>query len=94
MTGAGTIKGRNLQRDGRAAVVVDDESPPYAFVLIDGTVIIDRDPDGLYRWARAISERYMGADRAEEYARRNAVPGEPLVRLRPTHIVAETGIAD
>lgn len=94
MTGADTVKGRNLQRDGRAALSVDDESPPYAFVLIEGTVTIDDDPEEMYRWALPISERYMGADRAEEYARRNAVPGELLVRLRPTNLVAETGIAD
>ena len=30
----------------------------------------------------------MGADRAEEYGERNGVPGELLVRLTPTRIVA------
>jgi hypothetical protein len=30
--------------------------------------------------------RYMGADRAAEYGRRNAVPGELVVRVRPTKI--------
>jgi hypothetical protein len=36
----------------------------------------------------------MGADKAEEFGRRNAVPGELLVRLRPDKIVALSGIAD
>jgi hypothetical protein len=36
----------------------------------------------------------MGEDRAEEFGRRNGVPGELLVRLRPTHIVAVADLAD
>jgi len=30
----------------------------------------------------------MGADRAEEFGRRNAVPGELVVRLHPSRVVA------
>jgi hypothetical protein len=36
----------------------------------------------------------MGEDLAEEYGRRNAVPGELLVRLTPERTVAEAGVAD
>jgi hypothetical protein len=36
----------------------------------------------------------MGAEQAEEFGRRNAVPGELLVRLVPEHVVALAGIAD
>ena len=35
------------------------------------------------RWATAIGGRYMGADRAEEFGRRNAVASELLVRVPP-----------
>ena len=38
--------------------------------------------------ATAIAARYMGPDRAEEVGKRNAVPGELLVRLRPTKVIA------
>jgi hypothetical protein len=48
----------------------------------------------MLRWATVIGGRYMGADRAEEFGRRNAVPEELLVRVTPTNIVAKTGIAD
>lgn len=94
MTGAGTVKGRNLQRTGHAALSVDAETPPYAFVLVEGEVTISDDPHLLMHWARRISERYMGPDRAEEYARRNAVPGELLIRVHPTNIVAQAAVAD
>ncbi len=36
----------------------------------------------------------MGADRAEEFGRRNGVPGELLVRITPTKVIAEADLAD
>jgi len=35
----------------------------------------------------------MGADRAEEFGRRNAVPGELLVRLHPERVIATADVA-
>jgi len=36
----------------------------------------------------------MGAERAEEFGRRNALPGELLVRAVPTKIIAKARISD
>ena len=88
-----SVKGRNLRRDPRAAVIVDDEVAPYAFVHIRGHVTLSEDLDELLRFATAIGGRYMGADRAEEFGRRNAVPGELLVRLRPERVIAAVDVA-
>jgi hypothetical protein len=88
-----SVKGRNLRRDPRAAVIVDDEVAPYAFVHIRGHVTLSEDLDELLRFATAIGGRYMGADRAEELGRRNAVPGELLVRLRPDRVIATADVA-
>jgi PPOX class probable F420-dependent enzyme len=92
-TGAETLKGRALLRDPRAALCVDDDRPPFTFVVVNGVVEIIDDPDESLRWATTIAGRYMGADQAEAYGKRNAVPGELLVRLRPTRIVSEKGVA-
>lgn len=94
MTGAGTVKGRNLRRDPRASLIVDDESPPFSFVRLDGEVGISEDLDEMLGWSTRIARRYMGDDLAERYGRRNAVPGELLVRLRATRIASEAGVAD
>src|SRR5438046_4294669 len=75
-----SVKGKNLRRDGRAAVIVDDEVAPYAFVHIRGHVTLIEDRAELLRFAMAIGGRYMGGDRAEEFGYRNARPGERLVR--------------
>ena len=93
-TGADTLKGKALRRDPRVAICVDDETPPFAFVLIEGTAVLSEDPEDLLTWATRIGARYMGAEVAEAYGQRNAVPGELLVRVTPTHVVARAGIAD
>src|SRR5438445_13516901 len=85
-----SVKGRNLRRSPRAAVVVDEEVAPYAVVHIRGHVTLSEDREELLRFATAIGGRYMGADRAEEFGRRNAVPGEQIVRLRPVLERAQT----
>ena len=93
-TAADSVKGRTLRRDPRASLCVDDETPPFAFVLIEGTTTISADLDELLGWAIRIGGRYMGADRAEAFGRRNAVEGELLVRLTPDRVVALRDIAD
>lgn len=92
-TGGDSLKAKSLRRDGRVAITVDHEEPPYAFVLIEGTATISEDPDELLKWATNIGGRYMGADRAEEFGQRNGVPGELLVRVTPTNIVAKKGVS-
>jgi PPOX class probable F420-dependent enzyme len=92
-TGSDSVKGRNLRRNPRAAVVVDEEVAPYAFVHMRGHVTLSEDSEQLLRFATAIGGRYMGADRAEEFGRRNGMPGELLVRLRPEHVTALADVA-
>jgi len=93
-TGADTVKGRALVRTGQASLCVDDDAPPFAFVTVSGPVTVSEDLDEMLPWATRIGGRYMGADRAERFGRRNAVAGELLVRLRAEHVVAQHGVAD
>ncbi|HSP03808.1 MAG TPA: PPOX class F420-dependent enzyme, partial [Acidimicrobiales bacterium] len=79
---------------GRVSMVVDDEHPPYSFVKVDGTVTLSEDLDEVRRFATIIGGRYMGADLAEEFGARNGVPGELLVRVHPTRVLAAYDIAD
>ena len=93
-TGAGTVKGRAMQRDRRAALCVDDDRPPFSFVTIEGTVSIGTDLDEMLPWATRLGARYMGAERAEQFGRRNAVAGELLVRVTPTRTIARARVSD
>jgi len=93
-TGANTVKGQALARDARVALCVDDERPPFSFVIIEGVVELDDDADAKLAWATRIGSRYMGEENAEAFGRRNAVPDELLVRLRPTRIIGQADLSD
>lgn len=93
-TGAGTAKGRAVRRDPRVALCVDDDQPPFSYVMIEGTAEVSTDLDEMLVWATRLGGRYMGADQAEAFGRRNAVEGELLVRVTPTKVVANKRISD
>ena len=93
-THAESLKGKSIRRDARVCLCIDDERPPFSFVVVEGKAEVSEDPDDLLHWATRIGGRYMGAANGEAYGRRNAVPGELLVRLRPAHVIARAAIAD
>ncbi|MET9644989.1 PPOX class F420-dependent oxidoreductase [Streptomyces syringium] len=93
-TGENTVKGRNLARDGRVALCVDDDRPPFSFVTLQGRAELSADLDEVRSAATRIAARYMGEAAAEEYGARNGVPGELLVRVRVDKVVALTGVAE
>jgi PPOX class probable F420-dependent enzyme len=87
-TGEDTVKGKFLARERQATICVDLEQPPYAFVQVQGNAELSNDPGELLRTATALAARYVGPDRADEFGQRNGVPGELVVRLRPTKVLA------
>ncbi|MEV8390132.1 MULTISPECIES: PPOX class F420-dependent oxidoreductase [unclassified Streptomyces] len=93
-TGRETVKGANLLRDDRLALCVDDERPPFSFVVINGRAEINEEPDQLRAWATRVAARYMGEDRAREFGERNGVPGEMVVRVKIDKVLAYADIAD
>lgn len=92
-TGETTMKARNIRHDARVSLCVDDERPPFSYVRVDGVAEFSADMAELLRWATLIGGKYMGADVAEQFGRRNAVAGELLVRITPTRIHGEKNIS-
>ncbi|WP_372518025.1 PPOX class F420-dependent oxidoreductase [Solirubrobacter ginsenosidimutans] len=93
-TAATSVKGATLHRDRYACLCVDDQTPPFSFVMVEGPVELSSDLEELRRVATRIGRRYMGHERAEEFGARNAAEGELLVRLRPTHVLAEADLTE
>jgi len=93
-TGRDTSKGRAIARDSRVVICVDDPHPPYSFVQVQGVATVSEDPADVLDIATRTGARYMGAERAEEFGRRNSSPGELVVRVRPTKINAGFDISD
>lgn len=93
-TGKASVKGRNLARDGRVSMCVDSEVPPFSFVVMEGEAVLSEDPEELVHWATKLGARYMGEDKAEEFGKRNGVPGELLVRVPIRKVIAVKNLAD
>jgi PPOX class probable F420-dependent enzyme len=82
-TGRDTAKGRALTRGSRVVICVDDPHPPYSFVQLQGTASATESAEDLLEIATRIGGRYMGAHRATEFGRRNAVPAHQFGVLGP-----------
>lgn len=93
-TGRDTAKGRALARDARVVVCVDDPHPPYSFVQVQGLAELSEEPGEVRDIATRTGARYMGAERAEEFGRRNGVPGELVVRIHPTKVIKVFNVAE
>jgi PPOX class probable F420-dependent enzyme len=93
-TNGSSVKARNIERDNRVSICVDDQTPPFSFVIVYGTAKIHHyRQNELFRFATRIARRYMGKDNAEDYGRRNSAEGEVLVRIKAKRIIAEKDIA-
>ena len=91
MTGDQSLKAKNMIREPRVSIAVDEETFPYAWARVDGTA--STSTEDLVYWATETSRRFVGEDRAEEYGRRNGVEGEVIVRVTPTRLVGQTDLA-
>ncbi len=92
ITTATSAKGRHLRANPRAAVAVDDDSFPYAFVIARGSVTLEDEPSDRLEWATRIASRYV-PDRAGEFGARNDAPGETLVRLHLERVFGQAELA-
>ena len=92
-TGLNSVKYKNMERDPRVCISVDEEKDLYSFVKIDGTATFNTDPDEQLVWATKIAARYMGEAVAEAYGKRNSGPEETLVIVKPEKILAYADVA-
>ena len=92
-TGLNSVKYKNMLRDPRVCISVDEEKDLYSFVKIDGTATFSNDPDDRLSWATTIAARYMGEEHAEAYGIRNSGPDETVVIVKPERISAYSDVA-
>ena len=89
-----SVKAKNIRRDTIVRLCVDDQTPLFSFVTIDGVAeIISKEPKEVFKWAKIIAARYMGDDKAQEYGRRNSSEGELLIKIKPTRVVCQNDTA-
>ena len=88
-----SVKGKNLIRDPRISFCMDDQVPPFSFVIVYGIAEVISKPSDLLRWTTKIAERYMGKESSNEYGKRNAVEGELLIKVIPKKVIGQKGIS-
>lgn len=86
-------KVRNVERTGRATVVIDRRDPPYYAVMVKGTAAIEPalSPDLMF----AMASRYIGEERAQRYlANRDGSDSDSVsIRVHPESFVEFHGSA-
>jgi len=92
---------RGLNVAGGLAAAYRDGVAPVWFVVDGGRLAFNTGKNTAKGRALARDPRvtrtgggYMGADRAEEYGRRNGVPGELVVRIKPTKVRKAFNLAE
>ena len=93
-TSSKSLKGINLIRDPRISMCVDDQAPPFSFVIIKGIAKIFFHSQDLLKFATRIAERYMGKELSLKYGKRNAVEGELLIKIIPTKIIGQKNVSE
>ena len=89
-----SVKANNIRQNDRVSICIDDQIPPFSFVIIFGTAkIYPYNQKEVLKWAIKIAERYMSKKNAKAYGRRNSGEGAVLVKINPTRIIAEKDIA-
>ena len=83
LTGRRSRKAAAIRAAGRFALCVQDDSPPYRYVSVEGPVVREEELDPVERLAMA--RRYLGAVGGDRYVTDNPDPGRENVafRMRP-----------
>ena len=85
----GSQKHKNVERTGKATVVVDQREPPYYAVMVKGDADVLPDTSAAQRLAMAT--RYLGAERGKRYIDSYGGDDVVTIRVRPTRWVEYQG---
>lgn len=93
-TSSKSLKGVNLIRDPRISMCIDDQTPPFSFVIIKGIAKIFFHSQDLLKLTTRIAERYMGKELSLIYGKRNAVEDELVIKIIPTKIIGQKNVSE
>jgi len=89
LTGRRSRKAAAIRAAGRFGLCVQDASPPYRYVSVEGPVVSEEELDPAERLAMA--RRYLGTAGGDGYVAANPDPGRQNVafRMRPEHWLSQ-----
>jgi PPOX class probable F420-dependent enzyme len=81
-TGAGARKSKLIERAGAVTLVVQNEEPPYQYVVVEGTVVDTTTPTPT-DLREAIAIRYLGEEGGRAFVRSMEGQNTVLFTVRP-----------
>jgi uncharacterized protein len=81
ITARESVKARLLRAEGQASLCVQTETPPYAYVSVEGRVVEMEDVDPDERLAQA--RRYLGREGGDWYIAANRDVDNLTIRIAP-----------
>ncbi|MBI2723776.1 MAG: PPOX class F420-dependent oxidoreductase [Chloroflexi bacterium] len=84
LTERGSQKHRNIERDARVTLCIDDERPPYHTVLARCAVSVEEAPGAAWRTDLAI--HYLGEENGRRYIAESMNPDDVMLRIRPLRV--------
>jgi hypothetical protein len=89
LTGRRSRKAEAIRAGGRFGLCVQDDSPPYRYVSVEGPVVGEEELDPAERLAMA--RRYLGSADGDRYVTDNPDPQRENVafRMRPEHWLSQ-----
>lgn len=81
LTDKTSLKVKNIKRDPRVVLCIDDEQPPYHYVIARGEASLH--PALGADWRLALAVRYLGDQAGRRYVESTPATNEILIRLVP-----------
>ena len=77
-----SVKAKLLKRHGRATLTVQNETPPYQYVMVEGPVTVTHEGRSIL----SMAVRYLGDEMGQQYADTNPPTDDSVIaRLTPEH---------
>lgn len=86
LTDEGSQKHKNVMRDPRVALCIDDrERAPFHTVIVRGHATVLPHPGA--EWRQALAVHYLGEERGRRYVESDGEVRGVMLRIEPEHIV-------
>ncbi len=83
LTRASSLKGRLAATAGRASLCAQQETLPYKYVSVEGSVTIDELGADAHDAVEPMAIRYLGEEMGRAYAANSDTPDEIRIRITP-----------
>ena len=84
LTERASQKHKNIEREPRVVLCIDDEQPPYHTVLVRGRVTVEDAPGR--EWRETLAIHYLGEVNGRRYIAQNMHPNDVMLRIVPEKV--------